>query len=165
MVLRASAVREESVMMGHTGQTVAARGNPSSWIQDVVVECAVLFKVPLVGAGGDNGLVFDPHGCEGDAALVKGLLDADVEGGPVRFAADGEHIAAQIDEGMVHAFPLQVFLEKICDIAFCHGSQIKGGRRVLELHGVALHHDFLVVHVLQRLGEGGLVREGPALRP
>ena len=126
----------------------------------MVVQTAVPLKKALIGPRCDNGLVIDPDRGERDAALVKGLLDAYIKGRAVRLVTYSQHVPTQVDEGVAHAFSLQVILEKICDIAFCHGSQIKGGRRVLELHGVALHHDFLVVHVLQRLGEGGLVREG-----
>ena len=86
---------------GHTVQVVVA------WIscgriQYMMIERPVLFKIPLVYTGCDDGLVCDFDGSDRFSTLVKRFLYPDVIIRAVQLGPDSENISAEIYEGMLY---------------------------------------------------------------
>ena len=61
-------------------------------------------KIAFVVAGGDGRTVIHRESEGSSAGGSKGFLDADFERGAIRFGADGEDVAAKVDDGTVDAF-------------------------------------------------------------
>src|SRR5699024_11214998 len=128
-------------------------------VQNVVVNLSVQFKVALVRTGRDDGFVFYFDTCNGLSLFPEGILHADIKAGPVRLAAYGQNVAAQIDKGAGNSLVFQVFLQPVGHIAFGNGSQVHRSSRVHELDGGAVHPDVFVVHMASGRFDGSSVRK------
>ena len=70
----------------------------------MMVEPAVLPEKALIGAGGDEGLIFDGTDRERLCRFAEGFLDTDAKSCSLRFVAQAEDISTKIDQGVLDAF-------------------------------------------------------------
>ena len=84
-------------------------GIASAWIENMVVNCAVHFKIALVDPGRNDRFIFHFDGGNRGSQLIKGTLDSNIKAGPVRFASDCKNIASKIDQGMTHSLFFYIF--------------------------------------------------------
>ena len=88
----------------------------------MVIVFAVLFKTPLVDAGGYHRGVPYEYGSDDLPAVCKRLFHADLK--PIAaFVADGCDVAAEVDDGVGDAQLLQLFRGLVADIAFADAAQ------------------------------------------
>ena len=80
-------------------------------------------------------------------AFGEGLLDGNVEVCAVRLGAYSLDIAAQIDDGVVHAFFFKILFYPVCNVAFGDGSNVDGSLGICQHHGVVLKDDILIIHM------------------
>ena len=105
----------------------------------MMVNYAVFFKIAFINAGRNNRQIGNRQSQGNSAFRGKGFLDADSEGGAIRPAADGQHIAAQVDGGTFYALREEVVLHPVGNIAFGNTAQINLGLRVRKAYLIAVY--------------------------
>ena len=83
----------------------------------MMVEPAVLPEKALIGAGGDEGLIFDGTDRERLCRFAEGFWTTDAKSCSLRFVAQAEDISTKIDQGVLDAFFFEVLFDAIGDIA------------------------------------------------
>ena len=124
----------------------------------MVIQNIVLIKIPLVDAGRNDRSVSYADCRNGFSPRGKRFLDADAVGLSAGLAADGDHIAAQADAGVLHALRKKVFLQAVGDVSFGDKTGINGGPGVLERHGIALQPDGMIINMRERFRDCRLIR-------
>ena len=93
------------------------------WVDDVMIFHAVLFKIPFVASGGNDGTVCSRENAE-VIVLCFRTLHCDAPFAAVRFCTDNLNISTEVNQSARHtAFPVN-----ICDsagrIALCDSAEI-----------------------------------------
>ena len=135
--------------------------------EDVMIENAVLLKVPLIISGGDDREIIDLQNKRVVAGLGKRLLDAHPKGGFVRPAPDGAHVSAEVDNGACHAFGEKILSHAVRNIALCDKTKIQTALRIFQGNLAAIDPDIFVIYMGERLpdslyvglGEGGFEKQ------
>ena len=102
---------------------------------------AVLFKITFVSAGCDNGFV--AHGDHHHGLFVVRIFHGNLPCAAVRLAADGLHVAAEIQKCGGDALFAQKFRCLLTGIALCNAAEV-------DFHACRQDHfsgDFIVLHI------------------
>ena len=81
----------------------------------------ILYKMAFIDTGRNYGHPVDVQRCNRLIAVGIGLLKAYLKRCSVGTLPDAEHIAAQIDDGALHAFLHEIVLHAVRDIALGDG--------------------------------------------
>lgn len=119
----------------------------------MMVEPAVLSEKALIGAGGDEGLIFDGTDRERLCRFAEGFLDTDAKSCSLRFVAQAEDISTKIDQGVLDAFFFEVLFDAIGDIALGDGSEIEAHAGGVEGDSIAVYMDFPVIYESHSFGK------------
>ena len=125
-------------------------------VQDVVIAFAVVLKISLVGAGGDQALISKrehPQQVPG----IHGALDADGEGRAPRLLADQQDVPPQVDDPAVDAPAEEQRLDLIRDIPLGQGPQVHPHAGAGQVRGAVGFIQNEIVHAQQALGGGQLL--------
>ena len=111
----------------------------------MMVEPAVLPEKALIGAGGDEGLIFDGQIVSVSVASPKGFWTPMPKSCSLRFVAQAEDISTKIDQGVLDAFFFEILFDAIGDIALGDGSEIEAHAGGVESDSIAVYMDFPVI--------------------
>lgn len=102
------------------GEQARASRHSGPWVNDVMKSLPLVEKTLLIGATGDNCLVFQRNPCHGVSRFLKGILNSDVLYLPHR-----DHSPAKIVPRILNPILLQDAADLIGRISFNNTAQIQ----------------------------------------
>ena len=89
----------------------------------------------------------DLHRGNGLSTFREWFLDGNIEICAVCLGPDSLDIAAQVDDGVIYTFFLQILLYPVCDVAFGDGPYVNGSLGIQQFHCVVFQNNIFVIYV------------------
>ena len=124
-----------------------------------MIALSLVFKLALVNAGSNHRSFADVSAADDFLAVGERLLNTDGVLRAVRFRADGDDIASQVNDRGGHALFLQHFTHLISHVPLGDATQVDFGFRVQQADSVSVHLHVPVIHVTECILQLRFIRQ------